>query len=463
MKTPNLLRTSAFRLSIRYAAIFGVSAAVLLAIIYAVTVRLLVNEIDAAIEAESIGIHEVYEARGVDALVRAVAERSEPGGEPGSVYLLLDRHSRALAGNLASWPARTVADGRFFQFEIDDPAPGGKTPHAVRARTFTLRGRYRLLVGRDIAALTRFKGLMARSLGWGLAATMALSLLGGFIMSRIVLRRVNAIALATRSIVRGDLARRMPVGDSGDELDLLATSLNEMLEQIEALMSALRTMADSIAHDLRGPLTRLKTRVELSLLGGKEIESYKKALHEALAEADGILATFNLLLEIAQAEAGPAGTEMHEIELGDLARDVVDLYEPLADEHGLKLEATIEQACILGNHQLLSQAVGNLLDNAIKYTPRGGVVGLSVSARTGGAELAVRDTGPGIPAADRGRVLDRFVRLDTSRSTPGHGLGLSLVASVARLHRAKLTLSDQGPGLCVRLEFPRARDPGSKG
>lgn len=461
MKKASLLRTSAFRFSMLYAALFAVCAALLLAIVYGVTVGLLDREIDAAIEAESLGLKQVYADLGTRGLLQAVNDRAEPGGEPGTVYALLGPDLKVLAGNLALWPSRRVAEGRFFRFEIEETTPAGTHVHAVRARAFDLPRGLRLLVGRDIAALSRFKRLMAQSLGWGLLASTGLSLLGGFLMSRIVLRRVNAIALASRSIIRGDLARRMPVRGSDDEFDLLSESLNEMLAQIEMLVTALQTMADSIAHDLREPLTRMKTRIELGLLGRGDAKGYERALREALAEADAIYATFNLLMEIARAKAGPAATEMARLDLGALALDLADLYEPLAEERGLRFRAEATTLQVLGNRQLLAQGIGNLLDNALKYTPPGGEVKLSVSTEGDQAVLIVADSGPGIPAADRERVLGPFVRLDGSRSTPGHGLGLSLAASVARLHGASLTLSDNRPGLRVTVRFPRP--PGGDG
>jgi len=284
-----------------------------------------------------------------------------------------------------------------------------------------------------------------------------LSGIGGILTGRNILGRVDAIARTTHSIIRGDLSQRLPMQGIGDEFDRVAESVNQMLNQIEHLSKGMRTVIDSVAHDLRGPITRLRSHVELTFSNPPSIDSYRQALDTALTETERLHHTVNTLLHIAQAEAGTLAIEMERVDLSAVARDVADLYQPLAEERGLCLimDATAN-IHILGHRELLSHAVANLIDNAIKYTPQGGAIGLTVSAVGPRATVTVADTGPGVSPEDRERVLQRFVRLEASRTTPGSGLGLSLVTAVAQLHEAELRLSDNTPGLRVEVIFRTA-------
>ena len=290
---------------------------------------------------------------------------------------------------------------------------------------------------------------------------------GGLFVTRRVLRRVDAMTETTRTIMAGDLGERLPVAGTGDEIDRLAVNLNVMLERIEALMIGLKQVSDNIAHDLKTPLTRLRNRAEQALrMSGSETE-YRAALDAIIEESDGLIATFNALLLIARAESGQARDNMSEFDAAEIAHDVCELYEPLADEKGiaLKLEASTP-APVKGNRELVSQALANLVDNAIKYTEarpaavagaEGAPPDIVVAAQIDGDRvlLSVADRGPGIPEADRGRVVERFVRLEQSRSKPGSGLGLSLASAVARLHGGELTLEDNQPGLKSIIALPR--------
>ena len=278
-------------------------------------------------------------------------------------------------------------------------------------------------------------------------------------MSRRMLRRVDAVRETGQRIVRGDLSRRMPVTGVGDEFDRLSITVNEMLDEIETLMTGLRTVTDSVAHDLRSPLTRLKSRLELALREGPGDErGHRAALERAIAETDGILRTFATLMEIARAESGKAGIALEPVDLRGVVSDMVELYTPLAEEKGLAIEAALEEtASVAGHSQFLSQLVANLLDNALAYTPEGRIGVSLAQGETRSVRLTVEDSGPGIPPEERERVLQRFVRLDASRTGGGSGLGLSLVAGVATLHRAELAL-DEGSlgGLRVSVTFPPA-------
>ena len=452
-----LLRTSTFRLSLLYVALFGASVLVLLAFIYWTTVRVIDSQTSDTIEAEVRGLAEQYRARGIRQLVAVIEERSGPYGDPDSVYLLADPGLRRLAGNLSAWPREaTGAEGGWVEV-LATRASGEEAHGTIRARTFVLPGGFRLLVGRDPRGRADFEGLILESLGYALGITLVLGLLGGLVMSRRMLRRVDAVRETGQRIVRGDLSRRMPVTGVGDEFDRLSITVNEMLDEIETLMTGLRTVTDSVAHDLRSPLTRLKSRLELALREGPAGEgSHRAALERAIAETDAILRTFATLMEIARAESGHAGIAMEPVDLRAIVADMVELYAPLAEEKGLAVEAALEESGeVAGHGQFLSQLVANLLDNALAYTPDGRI-GVSLAREESGAvRLTVEDSGPGIPAGERERVLQRFVRLDASRSGGGSGLGLSLVTGVATLHRAALAL-DESPfgGLRVSLTFP---------
>jgi signal transduction histidine kinase len=466
MKAGRIFRTSTFRLALLYLAPFGTLVVVLFAVLYWATLGLIDSQTNATIEAEVRGLAEQYSAHGLARLVEVVAARSGPNGEKGTVYLVTGPDLHPLAGNLESWPEtrNTVSRDGWIGFDVDRGSGDAISSHEIRAKVFRIEGGFRLLVGRDMAERAAFRAVIAKTLAFALGITMALGVAGALYLSRKLLSRVEAVAETSRTIVRGDLAGRVPLRGNGDEFDRLSTSLNEMLDQIEHLMTGMRAVTDSLAHDLRSPLTRLKGRIEVALRGQPDGPHYRETLERANADVDAILATFTALLSISQAEAGAARASMSRVDLGAIAQDAFELYEPLAEQKGLKLKREIgDGAFIVGHAQLLAQSVANLLDNAIKCTPSGGTITLALRRERDTAALVVADTGPGIPASERERVLERFVRLDASRSSPGSGLGLSLVAAVAKLHRATLRLEDNDPGLRVTLEFETTSDgAGSK-
>ncbi len=327
-------------------------------------------------------------------------------------------------------------------------------PHEVRARMFMLAGGYRLLVGRDMYERRRFRAIVVGALVWSLGGTLVLGLTGGYFVTRRMLSRVDQVSRTARRIMEGDLSQRMARSGSGDEFDRLASDLNVMLDRIERLMIGMRLSTDSIAHDLRGPLTRLKSQIELALADPPDRDRDREALSDALSQADTALGVFDSLLKIAMAEAGVDAVEFKPTDVAKLARDVTELYQPLAEDKGIELTLAADPlAEIRGQSELLAQAMANLLDNAVKFTPVGGRISVAVVRDRTDAVLSVADSGPGIPPADRKRVLERFVRLESSRTGPGAGLGLSLVAAVVRLHGASLQLGDKDPGLEVKIRF----------
>lgn len=465
MTTARVFRTSTFRLSLLYVRLFGASVLLLLAFIYWTTVRVIDRQTSDTIEAEVRGLAEQYRARGIRRLIAVIEERSGPYGDPDSIYLLADPGFRPLAGNLNAWP-REASGTQGDWVEVSARRAGSEDADGtIRARTYELPQGFRLLVGRDPRGRADFEDLILESLGGALGITLVLGLLGGLVMSRRMLRRVDAVRETGQRIVHGDLTRRLPVTGVGDEFDRLSVTVNEMLDEIETLMTSLRTVTDSVAHDLRSPLTRLKSRLELALREGSpegtEGQSHRAALERAIAETDGILRTFATLMEITRAESGQTGIATAEVDLRAVVAGAVELYAPFAEEKGLAVETALDGAGeVAGHGQFLSQLVANLLDNALAYTPAGGRIAVFLGREpSGGVRLTVEDSGPGIPPGERERVLQRFVRLDTSRTGGGGGLGLSLVAGVTSLHRARLTL-DESPlgGLRVTLTFPPPAD-----
>jgi signal transduction histidine kinase len=452
-----LLRTTTFRVALLYLGLFLASVLVILVLIYWFTAGFIERQTDETIAAEIAGLREQYRQRRLPGLIEVVKSRSAVP-RTSTLYLVATPTFTPLAGNLSDWPDAEPDPEGWIEFEIADApeAPDGGS-HDARAVVFTLPGGYHLLVGRDTMERRHFQERVLISLAWALLLTVGLGAAGGVLISRNVMHRIDAINRTTRQIMSGALQERMAVANNGDELDQLAGNLNAMLDQIEHLMVGMRQVTDSVAHDLRTPLTRLRSRLEITLVEAATEDEYRAAIQEAISEADRLLGIFGALLSIAEAEAGTMQRSFQKVSLSDLARLMADLYEPAAEESGLGFVSDIRaEPVVLGNQQLLAQAIANLLDNALKYTPAEGIVTLTVSGPEGGRGpcVSVSDTGPGIPAEQRESVLRRFVRLEASRSTPGNGLGLSLVDAVARLHGARLEMDDNHPGLIVSLVFP---------
>ena len=453
MKPSELLRTSTFRLALLYMALFAGSALLLLGFIYWSTVAFMANQTDATIEAEITGLAERYRERGLNGLVGSIRKRLERDPQSLSVYLLASPDYTPLAGNLTAWPDVEPTQDGWLNFEFEDPRAGGRVFQA-RVRPFVLEGGLHLLVGRDTRELKATQQLIVRALLWGLAITVALALVGGITMSRSMLRRIEQINQTSREIIGGDLSRRVPTTGADDDFDQLAVNLNAMLDEIERLMGGIRQVSDNVAHDLRTPLTRLRNRLEQLRSELEASSPHRDHVERSIAEADQLLSTFAALLRIARIEAGGHRAGLVPIDLATLVQDAAELYEALAEEKRLQIDTSVEHpVTIQGDRDLLFQAFTNLLDNAVKYTPDGGRVSLAVSQTGDFVDVTVSDTGPGIPAEERDKVVQRFYRLERSRRAPGSGLGLSLVAAVAQLHRAALILEDNAPGLEATLRF----------
>ncbi|HKR24181.1 MAG TPA: HAMP domain-containing sensor histidine kinase [Allosphingosinicella sp.] len=454
-----LLQTSTFRLVALYLFIFALSVGAILSYVYLNTVVLIERQGEETVEAELRNLAEEYRSGGLDGLTDAVRRRSDQSS--GAIYLLTNFLGRRLAGNLDGLPQRALKGEGWIEFTYGVESFRGLERHQARAYHLQLPNGAVLIVGRDVEEKRQFADLIRRSLYLALAIAVVLGLLGGMLMSRNFLRRVETITATSRSIMAGDLSQRVPVSGSGDELDRLSVGLNLMLDQIERLMAGMKEISSNVAHDLRTPLTRLRTRLESALRSTDG--DHRKALEAAIREADSLLATFAALLSIARTEAGQVREGLRPVELKDFVNEIGELFAPLAEESGGSLVVKADgPVTVSADRQLLAQAVSNLVDNALKYGVGAGRSGPDITLelvpgeRT--ATLAVSDRGPGVAAADRSRIAERFVRLDASRTKPGSGLGLSLVQGIAHLHRGELVIDDNAPGLRVALVLPRHVD-----
>ncbi len=453
MMPRELLHSSTFRLAMLYMVLFAGSVFLLLGFIYWSTVAYMADQTDATIKADIRGLAEQYRGHGLDGLVQTINDRLERDPGSSSVYLLTSPGLVPLGGNLDSWPDTPADADGWINFSFRDPRAKGRVFEA-RARPFVLGEGLRLLVGRDIRELRATQQLIVRALLWGIAATLLLAFTGGMVMSRSSLRRIEQINQTSQEIMQGDLSKRVPTDGSRDDLDQLAGNLNAMLDRIEALMEGIRHVSDNVAHDLRTPLTRLRNRLEGLRSTLAHDSPHRVALDGCLVDTDQLLGTFGALLRIARIEAGGQTARFAQVDLLKLLTDAQELYDAVAEERGLTVEVIAQDSLVVtGDRDLLFQAVTNLLDNAIKYTPSGGHVALDLRQTDDWVEIWVVDDGPGVPGDERDKVVRRFYRLERSRSSPGSGLGLSLVDAVAKLHKGKLSLEDNQPGLRARLRL----------
>lgn len=428
--------------------------------VYWNTAGLIERQTDETIRAEVQALADQYRLLGLEGIAQTVRRRSSQ--RTSGVYILAGDGNR-IAGNLEQAPSGMNEQSGWIEFPIVVDVAGRSQDRTARAFYTNLSGDYQLVVGRDIGEMKQFGNIIRRTMISALLISLVLGLGGGFLMSRNFLRRVDAITGASRAIMAGDLSSRMPVSGTNDELDRLALSLNEMLEQIERLMTGLKDVSSNVAHDLKTPLTRMRARVESALRTGSA-EEKQAALEQTIRDSEQLLKTFDALLSIARTEAGEARELMHVFDASSLVTDAAELYEPLAEEQGGSLTvAAPEGLFVLGDRQLLAQALSNLIDNALKYgvsEPEGKpAIGIKAEVEGQQVVISIADKGRGIPEAERARVLERFVRLEDSRSRPGNGLGLSLVAGIVKLHGGTLRLLDNKPGLLVRLSLPLQQKP----
>ncbi len=462
----NVWRSATFLLGLWFMVLFSASVLIIGGFVYRQTMVFLEQELRGTINLELNQSRRFYLERGEETFLSTIGGLAEL--DPPGIYIILDDACQALAGGYKRLDddesIQEICTGApdtdgWVRFELDIPrgfrAQIPEWDDDVYARIVQVAPDRQLLYGRMGGNIDSAREVVRSALNWGLAAMAVLAILGSYLMAGRIAGRLEQINRISQEIRLGDLSRRMPQGRGGDEFDRLSGNLNRMLDQIQSLMEGVRSVSDAIAHDLRTPLARLRTRLErLRKAPAGEVEA---GVEQSIAEADRMLATFNALLSIAQLEAGSRRSDFAEVDMRALMVDIADLYEPVASEKNIDLRLERNAAASLhGDRNLLFQAISNLVDNAVKYTPEGGRVQLELLRRGEGPRLVVSDSGPGIPAEERGRVFERFHRLDAHRESAGNGLGLTLVAAVAKLHDSRVDMGDNEPGLRVVWDLPRS-------
>ena len=444
---PEILRTSSFRLTLLYAGLFGCSALILLGVIYGATGAYMSSSLDAAIDSDIAELEDSLRAGGTEALTVQVAERLRQAPLGPMYYLLEEPTGEVIAGNI---PPFHGGEGRF---DLKVPRPNSPSV-AVHAHGITLVDHEYLMVGVDAVPRREMRRFILRLFEWSSAITLVLAVAGGALMSGSLPRRIETISQTARGIMAGDFSRRIPARGTGDEFDHLVESLNAMLERNEAAMESVRRVSHDIAHDLRTPLTRLRQRLDLAQRRAQSVDEWRRAAEGCISDMDAILETFGGLLRIAQIESGMPAHRFTKVDLSELLRTVVEVYQPMAEGKEQRFTADVaSELRVWGDRELLTQMIANIIENAMKHSPMGESIGLVATGLPGAMVVVVSDSGPGIPAEGRGRVFRRFYRLERSRSTPGSGLGLSLVEAIAALHQVGIQLTDNRPGLRVTLRF----------
>jgi len=410
---------------------------------------------DRAISAEHSILRKIYDDAGRGGLIAAIEDRTAGGRVKGDVYLLADPSFARLAGNLKVWPSSSKASKGWEDFNAREWKLEAANPPMLRATFDTLPNGDHLLVGKEIDDLDEFAKKIKTALLWGVALIFVLAAVASVSVTRRTVGRIEAISATSRAILQSGLGRRIPLRGTRDEWDQLAENLNSMLERIEALMAEVKQVSDNVAHDLRTPLTRMRGRLEKAYTRQRSGDYDQSLINDTMADLDAVLRMFSSLTRISKIEAGDRTSAFRTVNLSEIASEVVELFDAAAEDEHAHLDAAVDQRVLVtGDRDLLFDAVANLVDNAIKHGREGGRVTVEVTQNDGSAVISVADDGPGIPINERQNVFKRFYRLEQSRRTPGNGLGLSLVAAVARLHEAGIEMVDNAPGLKLRLRFP---------
>jgi len=448
------LRSTSVRLALGYAALFAASSLLMVGSLWWHTTGYLDRRIDGIIAADARQISDQLRDLGLPGAVEAIDERVAEAPDEQAIYLLADGQLKPLAGNLPAWPAAVISKPGSYQVEL---VRHGQL-RVVRLRLVALPDGLNLLVGRDVENRAELRALIIDGLCWAAGTAFLLAIAGGVLVRRAVLSRVGTINDTASAIVRGDLSERVPARDTTDAFDRLSQTINAMLQQIQQLVERVRNTSNAIAHDLRTPLAELRARLEELLRTRPEREIAFEEIHKAVADIDRVIAVFNALLRLAEIDSGVRRSGFRRVELADLATEVAELYGPLTEEKDAVFAVDAQRGmAVNGDPHLLAQAVGNLVDNAVKYAPRYGRVSLRIAPWSDGwIEIAVADNGPGISSGEKAQVTQRFYRGPSSAGTSGIGLGLSVVEAVARLHEGSLTLTDNDPGLIASLRMPAA-------
>jgi signal transduction histidine kinase len=452
---PFLLRSASIRFAVIYAGLLAISTAMLAMFLWWATAGLLNRQVDAAIRADARGLMERWEEGGIPSLVLTINDRLAENLDDDAIYLLVNPELQPLAGNLAHWPAVVQRTDGFYEL----PVQRAGVPSIARVKRLDLPGNYYLLVGRDVRNRAQLRRLLTDALLWAMLVVVLMASAGALVVRNLFRRTLANVSETATAIAAGDLSRRVRLSGRGDEFDQLAETINDMLDRIARLMEGVRQVSNAIAHDLRTPITRARARLEEAANHAHTAEDLRAAIERATDDLDGIVAVFQALLRIAEIEAGSRRSSFAMFDLRPVLDGIEELYSVVAEEKQVQLIVTAPPSLpVFGDQALVQQAIANLVDNAVKFSPPSGIVSITASPLETGASVSVADQGPGIPAADRARAVERFYRGEQARSTPGSGLGLSLVQAVAQLHGGWLRLEDADPGLRATLFLPRGDD-----
>jgi len=452
---PRFLRSAALRFAAMYALLFGLSALALALFLWWETAGLLDRRIDNAIAADVESLAQRWQEGGLPALIITIENRLAENVDDNAIYLLVDPELRRVSGNLSSWPTDLTVHRVWAELPIERAG----IRSLARVRTFTLPGGFHLLVGRDVQVRAQLRDLLTGALLWALLVVLVLGVAGAVVIRGLFRRAMANISATAAAISAGDLSRRVRISGRGDEFDRLSETINEMLERISKLMDGVRQVSNAIAHDLRTPITRARARLEDAALHAESEADLRAAIERATTDLDGVVAVFQALLRIAEIEAGTRRAAFASFDAAPVLAGLVDLYSAAAEEGGLTLMFVCpDRLPLFGDRDLVQQAIANLLDNALKFSPEGSIVRLSAAIAGGTVTITVADQGPGMSEVDRARATERFFRGEAARSTPGAGLGLALVQAVALLHGGSVQLSENAPGLAAMLHLPGAAE-----
>ncbi len=455
----DLFRLTSFRIIFIYIILLTLSIGLVAFYLYWSTSRDFQMKVDDEIIQESTRLSQVYKRYKEVGLIREIQYLSRTPNP--NLYILRDSNNKFIAGNFSDtdslWNLKRLDEGGvLFSFEKKNINGEIIRKYYFRGKEFIVRNKYNLIVGRDVSYENYLKERFFNTILSTSLLIIFLGLLGGYVLSRNFLNRISAINKTSLEIMDGDLSMRLPTSSNNDELNQLSLNLNNMLDRLNKLMIGMKGVSDNIAHDLRTPLNKIRTNLEVTLMSNPNLESYRETLKEVIEDVDGVINTFNSLLAISRVDSGSVSLKKEKINIKNLIEDIIDLWEPLSEEKGIVLnnECKID-LYLAGNKNLLSQAISNLIDNSIKYGSDNNIVNVGSKKDKDNIIIWVSDNGPGIQEKDKEKVLDRFVRLDTSRNTTGTGLGLSLVASMIKFHNGTIDLLDAKPkGLIVKLQIP---------
>jgi signal transduction histidine kinase len=451
------LASSTFRVALIAIAAFGVIVSAIFSYVYLSTSSYVRSRSDRAIMADHQSLQDAYRRTGRAGLIALIQERMADQSFAGGVYILADPALAVLAGNLGAWPATVTAARGWAEFRTPEPLSNATSRPLLRAMLETFPNGDRLLVGRDISDLDRFTDQIEIAVILGAALIFLLAGVTSMLVTRRTVGRIEAINATSRAIMLSGLDKRIPLRGTHDEWDSVAENLNLMLDRIETLMGEVKQVSDNVAHDLRTPLTRMRGRLEKAYHGERSGEHDQLLIGDTIADLDAVLRIFASLTRIAQIEAQARKGAFRSVNLVEIAGEVVELYDAAAEQDGTRLTVTGDrEVWVTGDRDLIFDAIANLVDNSIKHGRPGGHVIVANENIDGAPVFSVTDDGPGIPADRREQVFKRFYRLEHSRYTPGNGLGLSLVAAVARLHGARIEMQDNAPGLKITLRFSGA-------